>query len=84
MALDLVVDEVEHGADLVLARVEVRHRERVLEVLERARVTLELVRHEVRDRVLVRDEVLVRAEDEARDPQRWARRTKPVRKVKRM
>jgi hypothetical protein len=71
----LVVDEAEHGADLVPVRVEVRDQERVLEVLERARVALELRRHEV--------EVLepVGAEAHLR---RWARRTKPVRKVKRM
>ena len=77
----MVVDEAEHGADLVLVRVEVRDRE----VLERAGVTLELLRHEVRDRerVLQVPEP-VRAEAQVLDPQRWARRTKPVRKVKRM
>jgi hypothetical protein len=71
----LVVDEAEHGADRVLVQVEVRDRERVPPerervLLELPRVPLELERHEVGA--------------EAQHLQRWARRTKPVRKVKRM
>jgi hypothetical protein len=76
-ALDSVADE---AVLAVLARDEVQDRVLVLARGEVQDRVLVLARGEVQDRVLV----LAAAQAEARAPQHWARRTKPVRKAKRM
>jgi hypothetical protein len=98
VALDLAVDEAERGADRVLVPVEVRDQEPVLDP-ERARdqelprVPQELPRvpqelpRVPQELLRVPQELLrhgVGAEAQVLDLQRWARRTRPVRKVKRM